>query len=183
MIRINLLPGPRAKAVRAQQDVRIQAAGAAGLVVLVLAGCLLYSWTLASEREVLEKEEADKKEQVKVLQRKVKPVQDFERKKAQLENMNRILEGLEKERGGPVLVLDHVSRSLEPLKLWLVRLSVKGKDVEVEGKALTTNDIVEFVNNLRRTDYFSSVRLIESRAGLEGQVGLYQFRVDLTIRG
>ncbi|WP_447973028.1 PilN domain-containing protein [Nitrospira sp. Kam-Ns4a] len=183
MIRINLLPGPRAKAVRAQQDVRIQAASAAGLVVLVLGGCLVYSWALGSERDVLEKEEADKKEQVKVLQRKVKQVQDYERKRQQLEEKNKIIERLEKERGGPVLVLDHVSRSLEPLKLWLVRLSVKGKDVELEGKALTTNDIVEFVNNLRRTDYFSSVRLIESRAGFEGQVGLYQFRVDLTIRG
>jgi type IV pilus assembly protein PilN len=80
-------------------------------------------------------------------------------------------------------VLDYVSRSLEPLKLWLVRLSIKGNNVEVEGRAMTNDDVVEFVNSLRQTDYFSSILLRESRAGTEGKVNVYQFRLDLTLKG
>lgn len=183
MIRINLLPGPRAKAVQQQRDVQVEAAGAAGLVGVVLLGCLYYSWALGNEIETLDRERAEKEQQVKVLKSKVKQVENFKKNQKLLQEKNQVIDKLEKERAGPVLVLDHVSRSLDPLKIWLVRLSMKGRDVELEGKALTTNDIVELVNNLRRTDYFSSVRLIESRATLEAQVGLYHFRVDLTTKG
>jgi type IV pilus assembly protein PilN len=80
-------------------------------------------------------------------------------------------------------VLDYVSRSLEPLKLWLVRLSIKGNTVEVEGRALTNDDVVEFVNNLRRTDYFTNIDLQESRSALESQLSVYQFKLGFRLKG
>lgn len=183
MIRINLLPGPRPKAVQQQRDARIEAVAAAGVMVLILAGSFYYSWALSSENVLLEQDKTDKEQQIKILKSKVKQVEKFKANQKLLQEKTQVIELLEKERVGPVLVLDHVSRSLDPLKIWLIRLSMKGRDVEVEGKALTTNDIVEFVNRLRRSDYFSAVRLIESRAVAEAQVGLFQFRVDLTIKG
>lgn len=183
MIRINLLAGPRARKIRPEWDVRAELALAVGLVVLTGGACFYYSGMLDQEIETRQAEKQDKQKQLVALKEKVKQVEDFEQKKKLLQDKNRVIEQLEKSRAGPVRVLDYVSRSLEPLKLWLVRLSIKGNSVEVEGRALTNDDVVEFVNNLRQTDYFSSIQLQESRAGTEGKVNVYLFRVDLTLKG
>jgi type IV pilus assembly protein PilN len=119
---------------------------------------------------------------VALLKDKVKQVQDFERTKKLLEDKNRVIDELEKSRAGPVQVLDHVSHSLEPLNIWLVRLTVKGTSVELEGKALTNDDVVEFVNNLRRAEYFSNIRLLESKSGTEAKLNLYQFKLNMTLK-
>lgn len=84
---------------------------------------------------------------------------------------------------GPVKVLDHVSQSLDPLKLWLVRVGVNGQSIDLEGRALTNDDVVEFVNNLRRTDYFTDITLLESRAATESKVSLYQFKLGFRLKG
>ncbi|HKW86219.1 MAG TPA: PilN domain-containing protein [Nitrospiraceae bacterium] len=183
MIRINLLAGPRARKVKPEWDVRAELALGVGLVVLTVGACFYYSGMLDQEIEARQAEKQDKGKQLVALKEKVKQVQDFEERKKLLEDKNRIIEQLEKARVGPVRVLDYVSRGLEPLKLWLVRLSIKGNNVEVEGRALTNDDVVEFVNNLRQTDYFSSILLRESRAGTEGKVNLYQFKMDLVMKG
>jgi Tfp pilus assembly protein PilN len=92
-------------------------------------------------------------------------------------------DGLEQSRMGPVKVLDHVSQSLEPLKVWLTRLGVASDTVELEGKALTNDDVVEFVNNLRRTDYFTGINLQESKAAVENKINVYQFRLAFRLKG
>ena len=46
-------------------------------------------------------------------------------------------------------MLDHVSQSLDPLKLWLVRLNVRGNDVELEGRAMSNDDVNEIATALR----------------------------------
>ncbi|MER3424369.1 MAG: hypothetical protein C4293_15260, partial [Nitrospiraceae bacterium] len=55
-------------------------------------------------------------------------------------------------------------------------------NVELEGKALTNDDVVEFVNNLRRTDYFSTIKLVETRSGAEAKLNIYQFKMNLTLK-
>jgi type IV pilus assembly protein PilN len=80
-------------------------------------------------------------------------------------------------------VLDHVSQSLEPLKLWLVRVGVNGQNIDLEGRALTNDDVVEFVNNLRRTDYFTNIDLQESRAAVESQISVFQFKLGCRLKG
>lgn len=183
MIRINLLPGPRGKHAKPQWDVRAEALLGIGLIVITLAGCWWYSESLDSDIEARQADKQGKEKQVALLKEQVKQVQDFEQKRKLLEDKNRIIDQLEKSRSGPVRVLDHVSQSLDPLKLWLVGLSVKGNNVELDGRALTNDDVVEFVNNLRRTDYFSSIQLLESRSASESKVNVYQFKLGLVLKG
>ncbi|HEY6974341.1 MAG TPA: PilN domain-containing protein, partial [Nitrospiraceae bacterium] len=127
-------------------------------------------------------EKQDKEKQVAQLKEQVKQVADFEQRKKILEDKNRIIDQLEKSRVGPVKVLDHVSQSLEPLKLWLVRVGVNGQSIELEGRAMTNDDVVEFVNNLRRTDYFMNIDLQESKAATESQVNVYQFKLNFRLK-
>ncbi len=183
MIRINLLPGPKGRQAKPQYDVRAQALLGVGLVLITLAGCWWYSAALDTEIETKQAEKQDKEKQVAQLKEQVKQVADFEQRKKVLEDKNRVIDQLEKSRVGPVKVLDHVSQSLEPLKLWLVRVSVNGQSIELEGRAMTNDDVVEFVNNLRRTDYFMNIDLQESKAATESQVNVYQFKLGFRLKG
>jgi type IV pilus assembly protein PilN len=184
MIRINLLAtGGKARKAKAQWDVRAEALLCVGVIVVTLAGCWWYSASLDEELQAKQTEKQGKERQVALLKEQVKQVQDFEAKKKLLEDKNRIIEQLEKCRTGPVRALDNVSQSLDPLKLWLLKMNVKGSNIEIEGRALTNDDIVEFVNNLRRTDYFTVIRLQESRAAVDNKVNLYQFKLDLSMKG
>jgi type IV pilus assembly protein PilN len=183
MIRINLLPGPKGRQAKPQYDVRAQALLGVGLVLITLAGCWWYSAALDTEIEAKQAEKQDKEKQVAQLKEQVKQVADFEQRKKILEDKNRIIDQLEKSRVGPVKVLDHVSQSLEPLKLWLVRVGVNGQSIDLEGRAMTNDDVVEFVNNLRRTDYFVNIDLQESKAATENQVNVYQFRLAFRLKG
>jgi type IV pilus assembly protein PilN len=184
MIRINLLStGPKGRPAKPQYDVRAQVLLGVGLFVITLAGCWWYSASLDDEIAARQAEKSDKEKQVAQLKEQVKQVADFEQRKKQLEDKNRIIDQLEKSRVGPVKVMDHVSQSLDPLKIWLVRVGVTGQNIDLEGRALTNDDVVEFVNNLRRTDYFSDINLLESRAAVESQVSLYQFKMGFRIKG
>jgi type IV pilus assembly protein PilN len=183
MIRINLLPGPKGRQAKPQYDVRAQALLGVGLLTITLAGCWWYSAMLDETIETKQTEKVDKEKQVVQLKEQVKQVSDFEQRKKVLEDKNRIIDQLEKSRIGPVKVLDHVSQSLEPLKVWLVRVGLTGQNIDLEGRALTNDDVVEFVNNLRRTDYFTDINLQESRSAVESQVSLYQFKLGFRLKG
>jgi len=184
MIRINLLAsGPRARKTRPQWDVRAEALLGIGVLMITLASCWLYASSLDDEIQARQTEKQSKDKQVAQLKEQVKAVQDFEQKKKQLEDKNRIIDQLEKSRTGPVKVLDHVSQSLNPLKVWLVRMNLKGNNVELEGRAMSNDDVVEFVNNLRRTDQFGAIKLMESRAGQDNKLNTYQFKLDLSMKG
>ncbi len=183
MIRINLFPGPKARKAKKQWDVELELVAGVFLLILTVGGWSYYSSILDDEIETLQLDIQDKQKKIAVLQEQVKQVQDFEAKKKLLEDKNRVIEQLEKARGGPVRAMDYISQSLEPLKLWLIRFSMKGRDLELEGKALTNDDLVEFVNNLRRTDYFTSIQLLETKSGVEAKLNIYQFRLKLTLKG
>lgn len=182
MIRINLLPEPRTKGTKKQWDVRIEAAGAAAAIVLVVVACFWYASELDAEIQAKQLTKQDKEKQIAALKLQVKKVEDFEKMKKQLEDKGRIIDELEKKRGGPVHTMDYISQSMEPLKLWLVKLDIKDKQVDIEGKGLSQDDIVEFINNLRRTEHFANIRLVESRAGLEGKATTYLFKINASLK-
>jgi type IV pilus assembly protein PilN len=182
MIRINLLPTPRARAVKKQWDVGLELACAIVVLLVTIGACAYYADMLESDIQAKQVDKQGKEKQLALLKEKVKQVQDFEQKKKLLEDKNRVIDQLEQSRSGPVRVLDYVSQSLNPLNLWLTRLSMKGNEIEVEGRALTNDDVVAFVNNLREADYFRDIRLVESRSGLESKLNIYQFKLNFTLK-
>lgn len=183
MIRINLLSGPKSRGAKPQYDVRAQALLGIGVLLVTIAGCWWYSASLDEAIEARQEEKQAKEKQVVQLKEQVKQVQDFEQKKKLLEDKNRVIDQLESARVGPVKVLDYVSQSIEPLKVWLTNLKLSAETVEVEGKALTNDDVVEFVNNLRRTDFFANINLQESKAAVENKINIYQFKLAFRLKG
>lgn len=195
MIKINLLPTKRAgKKTKAPADEVMMQLGIGLGVVLIFLGACGYRWQMLVDEIATQTQlKESKTKEVEVLRKKVQEVEDYEKKKLSIENQIRVIEQLRKNQGGPVRLLDYLSQSLDPLKVWLssvesdVPVAVPGKapadaQVTVAGRALTNDDIVEFIKNLQQSKYFSSVTLQESVQALEEGVTVYSFKLTMIVK-
>lgn len=181
MIRINLLPVPKARKVKKQAELRSQLVLV--VLVLVIMGIFFsYTWFDLNKRlRGLQKAKVEATRELEDVKKKVETVLNFEENKKNLEEKNAIIEQLKKKQGGPIRVLDEISKNLEPLKLWLTGLSLEGSRVNLEGKAISNSEIVEFISNLKKSPVFSGVALVESRQTLEGNIPVYQFTLQANL--
>jgi len=184
VIKINLLPVKRAakKAKVAVDTAMFQLVVGLG-IVLVFVGACGYRWQMLVDEVALKTQiKESKTKELDALKKKVQEVEDYEKNKRLLEDKNRIIEQLRKNQGGPVRLLDYLSQSLDPLKIWLT--SVDGDaQVAINGKALTNDDIVQFIRNLQQSGYFADVMLEESRQAPEEGLIIYQFRLKMSVKG
>ena len=184
MIKINLLPVKRAgKKAKVPVDTAMFQLVVGLGIVLVFVGACGYRWQMLVDEVALKTQiKESKTKELDALKKKVQEVEDYEKNKRLLEDKNRIIEQLRKNQGGPVRLLDYLSQSLDPLKIWLT--SVDGDaQVAINGKALTNDDIVQFIRNLQQSGYFADVMLEESRQAPEEGLIIYQFRLKMSVKG
>ena len=184
MIKINLLPVKRAaKKAKVPVDTAMFQVVVGLGIVLVFVGACGYRWQMLVDEVALKTQiKESKTKELDALKKKVQEVEDYEKNKRLLEDKNRIIEQLRKNQGGPVRLLDYLSQSLDPLKIWLT--TVDGDtQVAIAGKALTNDDIVQFIRNLQQSGYFADVMLEESRQAPEEGLIIYQFRLKMSVKG
>jgi len=184
LIKINLLPVKRAaKKTKTPADEAMMQLGIGLGVTLIFLGACGYRWQMLVDEVTLQSQAKETKtKELDALKKKVEEVEGYEKKKRLLEDKIRVIEQLRKNQGGPVRLLDYLSQGLDPVKVWLT--SMEGDtQVMVVGRALTNDDIVEFIKNLQQSNYFSSVTLQESVQALEDGVTVYSFRISMTVKG
>jgi type IV pilus assembly protein PilN len=166
MIRINLLSAERAtkkKAVTLQTGQKMTIGCS---LILVLAG-LFIGWrylSLTHESTQVDADIAAAQTETARLHSIIQQVQEFEQRKAQLQQRVVLIEQLRKGQTGPVHMLDQISRALPPM-LWLTELkqSPTGSEVVVDGKSTTLTGLSDFVANLEASGYFKrSVEIVST---------------------
>jgi type IV pilus assembly protein PilN len=177
MIKINLLPYQKAAKVRRQQAMEVQYL-LAGIVLVVFVLVLGFFWWSLNQRvDELTKTRDNMTAQLEVLKKKVKEVQDVEKKKKLVESKIAIIAQLKKNQQGPVHILDELSRYL-PDRVWLVSLMQKSDGFDLDGRATTNFEIVDYVNNLKSSPFISDIQLVESRQAHEGGLTIYSFKMS-----
>jgi type IV pilus assembly protein PilN len=182
MIKINLLPVKRAPKAAPLDEAMVQMALALAVVAVFLGACG-YRWYMLTDevaQQTLVREQ--KTNELADLKKKVVEVENYEKDVKLLEDQNQIIEQLRKNQVGPVRQLDHLSQGLDPLKVWLTNIAEASPEITVDGRALSNDDIVEFVKNLQRANYFASGLLEESRQVIDEGVTVYQFKLKLQVR-
>jgi len=181
MIKINLLPYQKAAKVKRQQALEAQLL----LAVLMLAGLTavlgFFWWVLNDNIAEQQATRTQMKTQLAVLKKKVQEVQDVEQKKALVDGKIAIIAQLKKNQQGPVRVLDELSRHL-PNRVWLTSLTQKGEGFDLEGRAVTNFEIVDYFNNLKKSPYIADIELVESRQGAEGTLNIYNFKLRFRLK-
>jgi type IV pilus assembly protein PilN len=177
MIRINLLAAERDKTKK--QAVTLGTAGQKLTVgcslILVLAVLFIgwRYWALSRDSSALDAEIAAAQQETTRLHSVIQQVQQFEQRKAQLQQRVVLIEQLRKGQTGPVHMLDQISRAL-PQMLWLTELkqTPTGTDVVIDGKCTTLTGLSEFVSNLEASGYFKrSIEIVDTKTEMAGTGG------------
>ena len=170
MIRINLLTAERAavkkKAVGFNLAGQKMTIGASLILVVTAGGVGWRYWSLLNEARRLDDEIAAAQQETARLHSVIQQVQQFEQRRAQLQQRVALIEELRRGQTGPVHMLDQVSRALPPM-LWLTELRQVGFDgtVQIDGRATTQTTVSDFVNNLEATGYFKkSIDIVNTTA-------------------
>src|SRR5438105_3662904 len=138
MIRINLLAAERDRAKKkgavvlgtTGQKITIGCS-----LILVLAGLFIgwRYWAVTRDSAQLDNEIAAAQQETTRLHTIIQQVQQFEQRKAQLQQRVVLIEQLRKGQTGPVHMLDQISRAL-PSMLWLTELKQTNDDVQIDGR-------------------------------------------------
>jgi len=163
MIRINLLAAERTKkkAVSLQAGQKLTIACSAILLLAVLFVGWRY-WSLSRQSTQLDAEIAASQQETTRLHSVILQVQQFEQRKAQLQQRVVLIEQLRKGQTGPVHMLDQISRAMPPM-LWLTQVRQSGTDVLIDGKATTLTGLSDFVTNLEASGYFKrSIEIVST---------------------
>ena len=166
MIRINLLAAERDKTKK-----KAATLGTAGQKITV--GCSLILilavlfigwryWALSRDSNQIDAEIAASQQETTRLHSVIQQVQQFEQRKAQLQQRVVLIEQLRKGQTGPVHMLDQISKALPPM-VWLSELKQTGAEVAIDGRSTTQTGVSEFVANLEASGYFQrSVEIVST---------------------
>jgi type IV pilus assembly protein PilN len=165
MIRINLLAVEKdrgkKKAVTFGTGQKLTI-GCSIILVLALSFIGWRYWELGRQSSQLDAEITSAQQETTRLHSVIQQVQQFEQRKAQLQQRVVLIEQLRKGQTGPVHMLDQISRALPPM-LWLTSMKQTGTDVLVDGKCTTLTGLSEFVSNLEASGYFKrSVEIVST---------------------
>ena len=155
MIRINLLPVPKA---RKQEALIIQAAAGVFILLAIAGACYLVGMTKNAELDQIQQQITVKQREIEELKAKVGEVDKFKKQAQQLEQQLAVIRSLEAGRTGPVRMLDELTQ-LVPRKLWITTFRESNKKVTIEGYAETGPIIADFLENLKLAKHFSAPQL------------------------
>jgi len=166
MIKVNLLhPARRGVKKKAAAFAPGQKMAAACAVILIgAAGAIGWRyWNLTRESGRLDQEIAAAQQETARLHSVMVQVQQFEQRKAQLQQRVVLIEQLRKSQTGPVHMLDQISRALPPM-VWLTELKQVGADVVIDGRCTTLTALSDLVANLEGSGYFKkSVEIVSTQ--------------------
>jgi type IV pilus assembly protein PilN len=167
MIRINLLAAERDRAKK-KGVVTLGTTGQkltiACSLILVLAALFIgwRYWAVTRDSAELDKEIAAAQQETTRLHTIIQQVQQFEQRKAQLQQRVVLIEQLRKGQTGPVHMLDQISRAL-PSMLWLTEVKQTGADVVIDGRCMSPIGVSDFVANLEASGYFKrSIEIVST---------------------
>jgi type IV pilus assembly protein PilN len=156
MIKINLLPF---RAARRKENIRRQITVYVLSVVLVflVAGYLFLNLTstlsaLANEK-VAQKKELDKYADT------IKKIKAIEKKVAEIEEKLSVIKELEKNKTGPVRLLDEIAMAIPKDRLWLQSIQEKKGTLSLVGTAMDNDTVALFMTNLEKSPQITSVDL------------------------
>ena len=168
MIRINLLAVERERAKKKSAvtfGTTTQKLTIGCSLILILAGLFVgwRYWALARESAKLDADISAAQQETTRLHGILLQVQQFEQRKAQLQQRVVLIEQLRKGQTGPVHMLDQISRSLPPM-LWLTELRQQPDgSVVIDGKCTALTGLSEFVGNLEASGYFKrSIEIVST---------------------
>lgn len=156
MIRINLLPF---RAARKRENIRKQVTIFALVVVFFILLMVYFFIHLSGELSDLKKEEAAKKNELATYKKTLNEIKILEKQIKEIEAKLDVIKKLEKEKSGPVHLLDEIAEAVPKGKLWLNAFDEKEGSLKLTGTAMDNETVALFMDNLKNSEHIVSVEL------------------------
>lgn len=178
IMEINLLPHREARrAADLRESVLLLVLG----LIVVGGGIFFADKSLRSELEQAKANVAQLEADIDRYKPQQKQVKRFKKQKKQLQAKLDVIESLERERNGPVRILDELSQKV-PDRLWLTAVKTKGRGIKIEGHSLDTGVVADFLRGLNASPYFKNVDLDKTSGGkvVDGiRIVNFEIRADM----
>jgi len=178
MIKVNLLLVKKKKKQKPLPTFLISTVFITLATVAILAYLIFFFSGRVSARQAKVRENDAK---IAELKQKIKDVEDYEKHNADFQKRKEIIETLGKNKSLPVKILDETSNLL-PVGVWLTSMEVKGDNISLGCTAFTNTDVVNYVDNLKNSKFFTDVYLQESVQIQAAGLSLYNFRLTYKVK-
>lgn len=133
------------------------------LMIGVLAALGYWYW---NKRELKSREVivAEKSVEAQKLEGIINEVEQYQRRKDNLQQRIDLINQLKQNQKGPVRIMDQISRDLPDL-VWLDAMDINGGRIALSGRGLNPNAIALFIENVKNDPYFE-----EPQVGAVSQV-------------
>ncbi|MBW2065835.1 MAG: PilN domain-containing protein [Deltaproteobacteria bacterium] len=160
MIKINLLPFREA---RKKENIRRQITVYFLSTALLMTVMVYYFIQLNSTIGSLKKEEENVRAELKRYQNTINKIRQLEKKIKEINAKLNVIKELEKNKTGPVHLLEEITYAVPKDKLWLNSLKESGGKLTLSGTAMDNETVALFMTNLEKSEYINSVELQSTR--------------------
>ncbi len=191
MIRINLLAERKQKDKKQKKEaavVMVEKRKAPAFLTILLAGiigtCLVVGlayFLLQMNIDSLKTEYQENNARIADMKKKIDEVKKYEALNKAIDAKSNLIKTLKKSQSVPARLLDDVSKLL-PGDTWLTSFSYSSPTAVIEGVAFTNNDVVAFIENLKKAADYAEVYLEESKQGTIDKVEVYTFKLNFKTR-
>jgi type IV pilus assembly protein PilN len=137
------------------------AAGGTNINKVLIVGLLVLGVLLAAGYWFWQKRELDNRQETvtqreaeaKKLESIIAEVEEYQRRKDNLQNRIDLINQLKQNQKGPVRIMDQISRDLPDL-VWLDSMTINAGRVTIAGRGLNPNAIALFIENVKKDPYF-----------------------------
>lgn len=178
MIKVNLLPVKKKKKAKPIPAFLISTIVITAVVGLIMLYLVYFFSSRVSAREA---QVNNNEKKIQELKEKIKAVEDYEKRNAAFKQKKEIIEQLSKNRAVPVKILDGAS-ALLPAGVWINGMDFKGSDINLSCTGFTNTDVVNYINNLKTSNLFAEVYLLESVQDQIAGVSVYKFKVSFKVK-
>jgi len=156
MIRINLLPF---RAARKKENIRRQLMiyGLSVVCIFCLMGLAFIH--LTGTLSDLKKKKEDIEVELKSHEQTIRRIAELEKKIKEIRAKLDVIRELEKNKTGPVHLLDEIAMAVPKEKLWLSSMKESRGTLTLTGTAMDNETVALFMTNLEKSDYVSGVDL------------------------
>lgn len=173
MIKINLLP---VREARRKAELRQQGLLLGGALVLSLLTCAVMHSTIVAQISAERTQIEGARAELKKLQKTLKEVARFRKEKEAIEAKLAVIARLEKNRQGPVLIMDELASRI-PERLWIKELKLRNGLLELKGSSTDNEVVAGFMTSLEESSLFRNVALKETSLKKEGNLKINAFRI------
>ena len=172
MIRINLLAAHEFRREKDQYRLLKKSVVGYGIVIAVI---LIAYWKLGIQVQTFREEKQTLVRQTQTATALQKEIKEIQGKKETAQTRLTLLQNLEKERHGPVRLMEVLSKLLPVDQLWLISLRENGPEIRLEGISFSNEILAEFMKRLESSSLIKQVDLIQSTQSLYKDLKVKQF--------